>query len=66
MGKKNLVTDINNAIREKKLQNFSGKRADFPAFLIVVIQFCGSMGSTWITDGARALFNKRQELREQA
>eukprot|EP00961_Rhodomonas_salina_P165898 2235463-Rhodomonas_salina.1 len=24
------------------------------------------MGSTWITDGARALFNKRQELREQA
>eukprot|EP00961_Rhodomonas_salina_P032522 438835-Rhodomonas_salina.1 len=24
------------------------------------------MGSTWITDGARVLFNKRQELCEQA
>eukprot|EP00961_Rhodomonas_salina_P236272 3192952-Rhodomonas_salina.5 len=24
------------------------------------------MGSTWITDGARALLNKRQDLREQA
>ena len=63
MGKEKLIREPD---RSAKLQGFDAKRSNFPAWLAQFVTLCTAIDADWIPDCSRALFNSRQNLREEA